>query len=385
MNICVLVPNKDVYSETFIRAHIDRLPGKVTSLYGWLFPTHKADGTLLLPLPGFFERVRRSLLRELLKRDFDETTLKRQALKEFFKSHAIDVVLAEFGHMGTRVMDVCQEERIPLVVHFHGADAYDYAALKEFGEKYHTMFHTAAVLIAVSRHMEKKLVELGAPKEKIHYSPCGMDPLMFHGSDPAKAPPVFLTVGRFVDKKAQHLVLCAFQKVLEKVPQAKLLMVGEGPLLDMCLSMAKALKIEQAVEFLGVKTHKETAELMRKVRALVLHSIVPASGDSEGTPVVIQEAGGSGLPVISTFHGGIPDVIEDGVTGFLVNEGDVEAMAERMIKIAQDPALAATLGKAAQKRILSNFTLEKNIERLYGAILAAVNGKRDPKAYEHAT
>lgn len=375
MNICVLVPNKDVYSETFIRAHIERLPGKITSLYGWVFPTYLANGKLLLPPPQFIEKVRRSLLHRLLKFNFDEDALRRRALHRFLRDNAIDVVLAQFGHMGTRVMDVCEKAGVPLVVHFHGADAYDYATLKEFGENYRVMFQKTAAVIAVSRHMENQLVKLGALKEKVHYSPCGMDPAMFYGSDPAKSPAVFLTVGRFVDKKAPHLVLLAFKKVLEKKAQVKLLMVGDGPLLNSSISLARALGIEQSVSFLGVKSHKETAQLMREVRAFVQHSIVPPSGDSEGTPVVIQEAGGSGLPVIATYHGGIPDVIEDGVTGFLVNERDVEAMAERMIRLVEDPELAAAMGKAAQKRILANFTLGKNIERLTAALEAAVRQK----------
>src|SRR3989338_3689197 len=101
MNICVLVPNKDIYSETFILAHIERLPGNVISLYGWLFPTHKANGELLLPPPQLLERWRRSLLHRLLKFNFDEDILKRRALKEFFKTNKIDVVLAEFGPTGT--------------------------------------------------------------------------------------------------------------------------------------------------------------------------------------------------------------------------------------------------------------------------------------------
>lgn len=374
MNICVIVPHKDIYSETFVRAHIERLPGNVTFLYGGYLPTRLSSGELLLPEPKCCERIRRFLLRRLFKINFDGEALRRRALKEFFKKNQIDVVLAEFGPTGACVADVCRDAGVALVVHFHGFDAYETGVLKEFSGEYQKMFKIAGAIVAVSRHMEQKLIEMGAPKEKVHYNPCGMDEKLFFGSDPSSASPVFLTTGRFVDKKAPHLVLLAFQKVFAKFPQVRLIMVGDGPLFNSSVTLAKTLGIEQAVDFAGVKSHKEVAELMRKTRAFVQHSITAVSGDSEGTPVAVQEAGGSGLPVVATYHGGIPDVIEDGVTGFLVKEGDVEAMAEKMLKLAQDPSLAATMGNAAKKKILSQFTLEKTIERLAG-IMAEATGR----------
>jgi colanic acid/amylovoran biosynthesis glycosyltransferase len=376
MNICVIVPEKGGYSETFIRAHIERLPGRVTYLYGGLFPTRLPNGDFLLPPPNFAERVRRSLLSRTLKFDFSEEKLKRKALSQFFKKNRIDAVLAEYGPTATRVMDVCQEAGVALIAHFHGYDAYETKTLEEFGEAYRKLFATADAIVAVSRHMENQLIKLGAPKENVHYNPCGMDATIFHGSDPAKAPPTFLTTGRFVDKKGPNLTLLAFAKAFAQVPQAKLIMVGDGPLLDTCMSLAQALGVAQSVDFCGPQSHDKVAQLMREARAFVQHSRVPASGDSEGTPVAISEAGGSGLPVIATRHGGIPDVIQDGITGFLVNENDVETMAERMIGLAQNPQLAAQMGRAARERILSNFTLDHTIKKLSQIIESAVSQKQ---------
>ena len=378
MNICVIYPEHNTYSETFIRAHIERLPGKVTYLYGGLFPTRMADGGLLLPAPSFMERVKRSLLSRLFKMNFDEDKLKHKALYKFLKDNHVDVVLAEYGPTGTRVMDVCGDAGAAFVVHFHGFDAYELETLEKFGAEYRRMFEKADAIVAVSRHMEKQLTGLGALKEKIHYCPCGMDAKIFYGSDPSKAQPVFLTIGRFVDKKGPHLTIQAFAKVYAQVPQAKLIMVGNGPLLDICMSLTRSLGIEKAVDFVGAQPHDKVAQLMREARAFVQHSRVPSSGDSEGTPVAVQEAGGSGLPVVATYHAGIPDVIQDGVTGFLVEEEDVEGMAAKMLLLAQDPQLAATMGKAARERVLAQFTLDQSIGRLARAIESAVahKGKR---------
>ncbi len=372
MNICVIVPEQGGYSETFIRAHIERLPGRTTYLYGGLFPTRKANDELLLPVPSYVERVRRSLLSRVFGVDFSEERLRGEALGQYFKSHGINAVLAEYGPTATRVMDVCKRSKVALIAHFHGYDAYETQTLKDFGPQYQQLFQSAEAIIAVSKHMQQQLIKLGAPAEKVYYNPCGMDATIFYGSDPAKAPPTFLSTGRFVDKKGPHLTLLAFSHVLARVPEARLIMVGDGPLLDICTSLAKAWGIDKSVEFPGPQPHAKVAQLMRQARAFVQHSRVPVSGDSEGTPVAVSEAGGAGLPVVATRHGGIPDVVEDGVTGFLVDEGDTAAMAERMLRLAQDPQLAAQLGRAARVRVLEHFTLEQTIKKLADVIESAV-------------
>lgn len=123
VNICVIVPEKGGYSETFVRAHIERLPGKVTYLYGGYFPTRLANGDLLLPEPNFSERIKRSMLSRLCGMNFDENKLKSRALAKYFKDNKIDAVLTEYGPTAVRVADVCQEAGVALVAHFHGFDA----------------------------------------------------------------------------------------------------------------------------------------------------------------------------------------------------------------------------------------------------------------------
>ena len=108
-------------------------------------------------------------------------------------------------------------------------------------------------------------------------------------------------------------------------------MVGAGLLHDVCSKLVKALHIEHAVELKGIVDHAGVAALMQESRVFVQHSLVPASGDTEGTPVAILEAGAAGLPVVSTKHAGISEAVIHGKTGFLVDEGDIDAMAEYII------------------------------------------------------
>ncbi len=367
MRLCIFVLDRGSYSETFIRAHLEFLPCERHPFqWGLMRPrllsaARQAFSTTKTGLLGRMAGPARSGLR----------TVRLTRFRRFLRSRRIDAVLAEYGTLGAEIAEACAHTRIPLVVHFHGHDAYCLDLLEEYGERYRRMFTTARKIVAVSRDMERQLVSLGAPPEKVVYNPYGVDPAVFRGANPGAAPPHFIGVGRFIDKKAPHLTILAFAEVARKVPEARLELIGDGPLQEACRLQARSLGIEGAVTFPGVLPHAEVQQRMQAARALVQHSLRPSHGDSEGTPLSILEAGASGLPVVSTYHAGIPDVVLDGETGLLVEEGDVEGMARRMVQLAKDPALAARLGAAARERVRSNFVQEDQLARLVEIIRRA--------------
>jgi colanic acid/amylovoran biosynthesis glycosyltransferase len=107
---------------------------------------------------------------------------------------------------------------------------------------------------------------------------------------------------------------------------------------------------------------------MQSSRAFVQHSVTTQDGDSEGTPVAVLEAGASGLPVVATRHAGIKDAVVDRKTGLLIDEGDIEGMAGQMIRLAQDPHLAADLGQAGRRWISAEYSMQKSIQGLWAII-----------------
>ena len=147
-------------------------------------------------------------------------------------------------------------------------------------------------------------------------------------------------------------------------PHGQLWMVGEGPLLPEAKLLAEQLNLGERIRFLGVLSQVDVAALMRQVRVFVQHSLVAADGDSEGNPVAVMEAQLSGLPVVATRHAGIPEVVIDGQSGLLVEEGDVTGMAAAIERLLQDPALCARLGAAGRSQVLKGFTLEKHLADL---------------------
>src|SRR5262249_12100803 len=133
--------------------------------------------------------------------------VRNRILTRYLRSNQVNVVLAEYGPTGVSVMDACRYARIPLVVHFHGFDAYHFPTLGKYGRAYQRMFSAAVALVAVSHDMEQQLIALGAPSEKVHYVPYGVDPSIFYGANPLSSEPLFVAFGRFVNKKGPHLTI----------------------------------------------------------------------------------------------------------------------------------------------------------------------------------
>src|SRR5690606_28888079 len=178
--------------------------------------------------------------------------------------------------------------------------------------------------------------------------------------------------------------LLAFKEAVDRMPDARLVMVGDGPLLEACRQLARALGVERVVSFPGALPHDEVADIMRQARGFVQHSLRPADGDSEGTPLAVLEAAATGLPVIATRHGGIPDVVRDGETGILVDEGDVRAMAEAVAALALHPGRARALGEAARSRIRAEFSIERSIDSLARVLFDAADLRGMGPASPHA-
>jgi glycosyltransferase involved in cell wall biosynthesis len=298
------------------------------------------------------------------------------AYLKIFRKQKIDAVLAEYGETGVQVMHAARAARVPLIVHFHGYDASVTSVLEEHRTNYPRMFSIASAIIAVSRVMQRKLIDLGAPADKVYYNPYGVDCERFGGADPENMPLHFIAVGRFTEKKAPHITLAAFARVVKEFPEAVLRMIGEGPLFESCKELAAQLGIAQSVIFLGGQEHQVIDGEMKNARCFVQHSVVAPSGDCEGTPVSIIEAGATGLPVVSTRHAGIPDVVIEGRTGFLVDEGDEVGMAHYMCQLARHASLAGIMGRAARDHIRVNFSQEDRITTLWKIIEACVSKRQ---------
>lgn len=381
-NIAIVTPLQPTYSETFLRAHLERLPFQVHHFYGLpkmgYHPIYDGSGNALSSDQKWFNYLETGIDTFMGEKGWGYT-LRRRAMVEYFKKHKIEAVLAEYGPTGTYIMEACKQAKVPMLVHYHGRDAYHYKTIERFGAKYRRMFDFASTILPVSTDMFQQLQNLGAAPEKMLLNPYGPNPNLFNFQDIAANTPIFLTVGRFTAKKAPHLTIQAFARVVASVPEAKMVMLGDGELWEESKNLAKSLGVFDCIDFAGPNKPEQIAAAHHQARAFVQHSVRAADGDSEGTPVAILEAMKSGLPIIATRHAGIKDTVLEGETGFLVNEGDWEGMAEAMLRLAKDATLAAEMGKRGNARVEAHYTMEQHIERLAGAIQSAINVSRGDK------
>lgn len=359
-NLCIIKPNKDAFSETFVQEHIDRLPGNKNVLYGGAFPVYDHEGKFLI-------KTKLGLLSYLIqKRIFKKKSIsvRTNALVSYLKREKIDAVFAEYGMVGAMVTEACKQAGVPLITHFHGADVYHRATVKSYAGLYKKLFEYGSAFISVSADMVTDLVNLGAPAAKITNASCGVDTEKFPILNIKKTEKYFLSVGRFVEKKSPQSVVRAFKLVTDKVPGARLWMVGQGPLFDETRALITELGLDRQITLTGVLNTAQIKELLRQSRCFVQHSVTANNGDKEGTPVTILEAGSSGLAIVSTQHTGIKEAVLNGETGFLVAEHDITAMAEFMIKIAEDVELAASLGAKEAVHIRKNYDIRDRIKTL---------------------
>jgi glycosyltransferase involved in cell wall biosynthesis len=358
--IAIISPSNNAYSETFIQVQKRGLSGQVFYYYGGALPQYLENYGLLLSKRS---NVVYKLKKKIGLTDFDAHEL---AFIKSIKQHKIQVVLAQYGTTAQRIVKICSYLEVPLVTHFHGFDASIKEVVKRCNN-YKKVFAYSSKVIAVSRTMERMLIDIGCPKENIVYNPCAPQ-TEFMKIIPEFLKKQFISIGRFTNKKAPYYTIFAFKKVLEKYPDAHLFMAGDGELLNTCKNIVKLYNMQSQVTFLGVITSVKFRSLLKESLAFVQHSVTAVNGDMEGTPVAILEASIAGLPVISTFHAGIPDVVVHGKTGLLCEEHDVETMSKHMLQVLDDVSFAKQLGQAGKKYIKQNFSIEQHINNLQNLI-----------------
>lgn len=375
IKLAIVTPVIPTYSETFIKAHLEQLPFDVHHFYSLpqrgYYPIMDGAGQPLSSAQKWFNYLETGFDRFTGERGYGYW-LRRRALLNYWQKNGVQAVLAEYGPVGASLAEVCQSAGIPLLVHFHGRDAYHYRTLRRFAAGYRRMFALAHTLFPVSTDMREQLLALGAPPEKLVLNPYGPNEEIFRRCDISANPPHFLAVGRFTEKKAPQLTIRAFARVVAAVPTARLIMIGDGPLYGPCQELAQQLGVAAQIDFLGPQPPAAIAAWHQRVRGLVQHSVRAADGDSEGTPVAILEAMYSGLPVVATRHAGIKDTVVEEETGYLVAEGDWEEMAAKWLELAKNSTLATQMGNQGAIRIRAYFTLVQHLDRLQQQVERAV-------------
>ena len=319
----------------------------------------------LRPIPNF----PRALLREL--------NLAPPGVRRYLRSLNASVAHVHFGTDLVALWPMLNRLDMPILTTLHGYDINTHAehwhrswrASRKYPQRLLEISRDSRVrFVAVSEAIKRRAIEFGLPEERIFVRYIGVDIEQFapSGLPMRERPRRILFVGRMVEKKGPSILIQAFAEVRRQVPDAELVMIGDGPLLPGCRALAESLQLP--VQFLAAVPNAQVQQEMRQARVFCLPSIVAANGDAEGLGIAIVEAQASGVPVVTSSRGGVGEAIEDGVTGFGFAESDVGALSAALIRVLDDDDLAAEMSAASRERACRLFDLQKctgQLESLY--------------------
>ncbi|MEP0984476.1 glycosyltransferase [Ekhidna sp.] len=355
----IIAPNKPALSETFIQAHLEYLEPDYF-FYGGSIPLFCNEKSI----QPFWLRGLRRMVGEIKNRPNWHDLV---AFRNKLKREKVNVILVEYGTLGASIANVCKDLEIQLVVHFHGIDA----TKKADSSGYEKMFQVATTIIAVSNTMKEDLIGLGCPTEKIVVNPCGPNPV-FEQVNTNYEKQNIIALGRFVNKKAPYYLVLAFKKISKKFPDARLTMVGDGPLKEVCTNLIQYLKLNDKIQLVGARNKEEIIKYFNESSIFIQHSIESEDGDKEGSPVAVMEAGLAALPIISTRHAGINETVVDNITGFLVDEHDVDTFAEKLEELLTSGEMRKEMGMKGRQHVKNHFSMENHISILNQIILQAI-------------
>ncbi len=270
-----------------------------------------------------------------------------------------DVFLVHFGYAGAlanklRELGVLKGKQATV---FHGADISRRHILEEHKLDYVNLFRQSELMLPISNLWKNKLIEMGCPPEKIHVTRMGIEPEKFN-FQPRQAfqtPLRIVSVARLTEKKGLDVAVKASAILKQRGGQFQYTIIGNGDQDEMMRDFIAREGMEDCVSMPGFKPQEEIRRALSEADIFLLPSKTAADGDMEGIPVALMEAMAVGLPVVSTFHSGIPELIENNVSGWLVEEDDPEALAETLLKLSQGEVDVVPVVAAARHKVETEF------------------------------
>jgi len=279
-----------------------------------------------------------------------------------FLDKKFDIIHCHFGPngiLGAYLKEISINGK--LVNTFHGYDMSSFI-ISNGNDLYKKLFLNGDLFLPISDYWKRKLIRLDCDEKKIVVNHMGINLEKFKFSirkiqheEPIKV----LTIGRLVEKKGHEYAIKAIAKIVRKYKKIEYIIAGEGPLRNELEGLVSKFKIEKYVKFLGAVEQKEVLKLYQQAHIFVLPSVTASNRDQEGIPVVLMEAQATGLPVISTYHSGIPEGVLDGKSSFLVPEKDVDALAEKIEYLIEHPEIWADMGKTGRKYVEEKYDINK--------------------------
>jgi colanic acid/amylovoran biosynthesis glycosyltransferase len=311
--------------------------------------------------------LRRFWFRQIRDMPWQISVAELRALLDVLNRTGSQLLHIYFGQIAVHLLPLIRSWKHPSIVSFHGADVIVDMDKPAYREATQQMLDAVRLVLVRSESLRRAVIDLGCDPKKVELQRTGipLDEFPFRErSFPDHGEWRFVQAGRLIEKKGLPITLRAFAVFLHQHPNAKLTIVGEGPLLGQLRNLARELNIDGRVSFTGFISQEQLRDVYYQSHIFLHPSQTGRDGNQEGIPNAMLEAMASGLPVFATQHGGIPEAIERGVSGVLVSERDHEELTGALVDAAQDHNFLSRIAHSGAEAVRENFDLRKQAQRL---------------------
>ena len=364
------------YCTTFLKPEMLHIYRQVTALRSWRtfimtkalrnsdrFPAQDVE---IIPQPKR-NPLRHGWLKFVKRRPPIVYRGEYQMLSSLLQRRGADLMHIYFGHTGVHLLPFIERWDKPCVVSFHGADVAMKKDIRDYDLKLQSLFRATPLVFARCNSLADRLVELGCPRERLRITRTGL-PLQEFPYVRREAPVdgrwKLMQACRLIPKKGVATTLCAFAIFQKAFPKAELYIAGKGPLQPHLEELAAELGITAKIHFCGFLSQPDLRELYATSHLFIHPSETPPDRNQEGIPNSVLEAMATGLPVLGTRHGGIPEAVEHGRAGLLVEERDFEALANAMKELARSGNGFREMGLHGSERVVAEFEIGAQVRQL---------------------
>lgn len=288
--------------------------------------------------------------------------------KHILRKEKVSLIHAHFGPEGVVMVPLKRWLKLPLVTTFYGYDVTQLPHENVWMNAYRRLFQEGDLFLVEGNNMRRSLIEIGCPAEKIRIQHIGIDMGKYQFKERTSLSDskiILLFCGRLVEKKGLIYALKALRLLLFKYPYVELRIIGDGILRRDVESFVNENNLNSNVRLLGYQPHHIFIKELDRAHIYLQPSVTACNGDSEGgAPTTLLESQASGVPVISSYHADIPEVVIHGKSGFLVPERDSDALADRLAYLIDHREEWATFGKEGRRHVEINYNICKEVENL---------------------